>query len=607
MQRLSHIDQALVDQGFQSFGELYQWSVNQTDAFWAYTLERIGLPFQAFPDRVLERNEGGQWTWFPNGQFNAAAACLAMDSRAPALLALNEGEVHVRRLSYGALRDKVQALAQGLKEQGLEVGDPVAVLMPLNIEAVISFLAIAYAGMTAVCIAESFSKDVVHERLSASRAKLCITQNHFQRAGKKLPIYSKIAPACPCPLSVVSGAGCAPPELRPQDGHWADLQASPPEHPVEALDIHSPCTLLFSSGTTGVAKMIPWSHATTLKPASDAYYHLDLGPGDVLSMPTSLGWMMGPWSIFATLMKGASLGLYTGAVDHPSFGEFLEKAQVSVLGTVPGHVQGWERSGCLEGKDLGALRHFFSTGECSSPDAYPYLQGLCPQAPVLEYCGGTEIAGAYISSTPQHVNRLSRFTSLTLGTRAHLVAAVDQQGRGVLAKEGQVGELYLEPPILGLSEELWGAHSHEKEYFDGAPSGPEGQRLRRHGDCFRFEAGYYQHMGRADDCMNLGGVKLGCAELENVILKHPSIVACAALALPDEQGRDRLELCVQLEGEGCATALQDELQGLLKEKLNPLFKIYALHFMGAEDWPRTASGKLQRKVLRHRLLKASTV
>ena len=66
---------------------------------------------------------------------------------------------------------------------------------------------------------------------------------------------------------------------------------------------------MFSSGTTGDPKAIPWSHTTPIKCAVDGYLHHDIRTGETVTWPTNLGWMMGPWLIFASLVNRAAIGL----------------------------------------------------------------------------------------------------------------------------------------------------------------------------------------------------------------------------------------------------------------------------------------------------------
>ena len=93
-------------------------------------------------------------------------------------------------------------------------------------------------------------------------------------------------------------------------------------------------------------------------------------PRDVVAWPSSLGWMMGPWLIFAALLNRATIAVFDGAPTGRAFGEFVGAARVNMLGLVPSIVREWRRSGCMEGVDWGALRSFSSSGEvrCTSAE-----------------------------------------------------------------------------------------------------------------------------------------------------------------------------------------------------------------------------------------------
>jgi acetyl-CoA synthetase len=90
--------------------------------------------------------------------------------------------------------------------------------------------------------------------------------------------------------------------------------------------------VLFSSGTTGEPKAIPWTHSAAIKAASDGHYHHDIHPSDTVVWPTNLGWMMGPWLILATLINRATIGLYDDAPTTAGFARFIDEAGVAILG-----------------------------------------------------------------------------------------------------------------------------------------------------------------------------------------------------------------------------------------------------------------------------------
>jgi acetyl-CoA synthetase len=106
-------------------------------------------------------------------------------------------------------------------------------------------------------------------------------------------------------------------------------------------------------------------------------------------------------------------------------------------------------------------------------------------------------------------------------------------------------------------------------------------------------------MGRADDTMNLGGIKVSAREIENVIDAHDAVYESAAIAVqPEGEGADRLVVYGSLRQATDADTLHRELSHRVKGNLNPVFKIHDVVTIDA--LPRTASNKVMRRELRAR-------
>jgi acetyl-CoA synthetase len=175
------------------------------------------------------------------------------------------------------------------------------------------------------------------------------------------------------------------------------------------------------------------------------------------------------------------------------------------------------------------------------------------------------------------------------------VVVLDDEGLPVA--DGGEGELFLVPPAIGLSQELLN-RDHDSVYYTGCPAGPSGELLRRHGDQVeRLPGGYFRAQGRADDTMNLGGIKVSSLELERVIERHTAVFESAAVAVqPEGEGAERLVIFAVLSEDADVENLRRELGISLAKDLNPLFKIHDLVIVDA--LPRTASNKLMRRELR---------
>jgi acetyl-CoA synthetase len=306
--------------------------------------------------------------------------------------------------------------------------------------------------------------------------------------------------------------------------------------------------------------------------------------------------MMGPWLIFAALMNRATIALYVGAPTTRGFCEFVRDAGVTMLGLVPSIVRSWRNGDVLEGIDWPTVRVLSSTGEASDADDYRWLMERTG-APVIEYCGGTEIGGGYVTGTVMRPAIPGTFSTPALGLD---MVVLDEEGR-----ETDEGEVFLVPPSIGLSTRLLN-RDHDEVYHAGTPTGPRGETLRRHGDRIaRLPDGYYRAQGRADDTMNLGGIKVSSAEIERALNETEGVLETAAVAVPPAGGGpERLVVfAVMAEGAevGDAVALRDAFRQAVRNRINPLFKVSEVRVV--EALPRTASNKVMRRVLRDDLLR----
>lgn len=585
----SNLAWALRDRRFPDYAALHRWSVTDRAAFWEWAISRLGIRFRRQWDTVLDPASSVESPrWLPGARLNIVESCFQADGGATAVVYQRPGEA-IRRASYGDLDELSDRVARGASRLGIGPGDPVAVDLPLMLEAVAIYLGLLKSGAVPVSIADSFAPAEIATRIRIAKAKIAFTQDVLPRGGKELPLYAKVIEAR-APRTVVVGAredGLRV-KLREGDLAWSDFLAGSGR--FEAVD-RGPddfINILFSSGTTGDPKAIPWLQTTPIKCAMDAHFHHDTRPGDVLAWPTSLGWMMGPWLIFASLINRAAMALYYDAPHGEGFGRFVEDAKVTMLGVVPSLVKAWRQSDCMKGRDWSRLRLFSSTGECSNSEDYLYLMSLAGYRPVIEYCGGTEIGGGYITGSLLHPASPGTFSCPSLGLD---LVILDEDGR-----ETSNGELFLVPPSIGLSTRLLNRDHHEV-YFEGTPKGPRGEPLRRHGDQMERIGNFFRGHGRVDDTMNLGGIKVSSAEIERVAVRVPGVVEAAAIAVsPPGGGPSELVLFLVTAPGASFETLRGAIQARIREELNPLFKIHDLRVV--PSLPRTASNKVMRRELR---------
>ena len=492
-------------------------------------------------------------------------------------------------LSYSELRRLVDQFAHGLGRRGVGTGDRVAIAMPMTVEAVVAYLGTVAVGATVVSIADSFASHEIATRLGMTDPSLVVTQDRIVRSGREHAMFEKVAEAGAPPCVVVdTGAGVP---IRDGDVLWDDfLHAAGPFRPVPCAP-NGHVNILFSSGTTGEPKAIPWTHLTAIKSAMDGHFHHDIHQNDIVAWPTNLGWMLGPWLIFATLINDATMALYDDAPTGRGFIDFVRTAGVTVLGFVPSIVAAWRASGALDSAGWTEVRLLSSSGEASVPEDYAWLMQIAGGVPVIEYCGGTEIGGGYISGTVLHEAVPATFTTPVLGLDVRIL---DDENR-----PSDNGEMFVVPPSFGLSQELLG-RDHDEVYYSGVPESDV--PLRRHGDHMeRLPNGYYRALGRIDDTMNLGGVKVSSAELERVVGVINGVAEVAAVGIqPPGGGPSRLVIyaCPEPGVQADPGAWKLLMQQAIRSELNPLFKIEDV--IAVQVLPRTASAKVMRRELRAR-------
>ncbi|HVE44156.1 MAG TPA: AMP-binding protein [Gammaproteobacteria bacterium] len=583
--------------------KLHQWSTQHYEDFWQYVVDTLPIQFKTPPNNICDLSKGvTSPQWFPGAQMNIVDSCFKTDARKTAIIYLDE-QHHLCTLSYGELEKLVNQIANSLIHYGVKPKEAIAIIMPMHFYAIALYLAIIKIGAVVVSIADSFSSEEITTRLSITKTSYVFTQDFFFLNQKKYCLQEKVQAAiqaCDFPISCIvlnAHEVSQKPHSYRTTTHdtaqpllpWRDFLIEKEDFTSIACEPMSACNILFSSGTTAKPKAIVWNHTTPIRAASDAFFHQNIQPQDVLAWPTNLGWMMGPWLIFAALINHASIAVYTDTPKDCLFGNFIQQAGVTMLGVVPTLVAAWRQTACMENLDWTAIKVFSSTGECSNPADMRYLMALAGHKPIIEYCGGTEIGGAYLSSTVIQDNYASLFSTPTMGTA---ITLLDEHGRA-----SHEGEVAVVPPAIGLSTVLLNAN-HDEVYFAHMPKTENGHMLRRHGDAIKaLPHGYYMLLGRVDDTMNLGGIKISAAEIERALIGIPGIKEIAAIATQQHnQGPDQLIIFASTT----VTLNKEEIRSLMQKKisaaLNPLFKIHDVVFLA--ELPKTASQKIMRRKLR---------
>ncbi len=589
----SNIYRLMRELKMSDYQELYNWSITMPADFWGQMIAHLNISFHKTPRQVLDLSAGqAHPSWLVDGRLNIVDSCFQADGQAIAIVS-QDNDGRIITYTYQQLEKLVDQIAHSLTKMGVTTDTSIGINMTMTVEAVAVYLACIKVGAVAVTVADSFAPPEIAIRFQIADVQLVFTQDYVHRSGKQLPLYKKVVAASPKQVIVVPTKADENVFLRKEDCWWNDFLDSGFDQRFESASRlpSDYCNILFSSGTTGNPKAIPWTHSTPIKSATDAYLHHDIQVGDCLCWPTSLGWMMGPWLVFSALINRACIALYPDVATSRDFATFVQRVKVTMLGVVPSLVAQWREDDSLSSADWSAIRVFSSTGECSNPDDMFYLMAQANYKPIIEYCGGTEIGGGYITGTVVQPNIPSTFSTPALGSQFLILDEIGEKTDN--------GEIFLIPPTLGLSTELLNA-DHHAIYYKDTPNTLNKDVLRRHGDQIQcLSNGYFRANGRVDDAMNLSGIKVSANEIEAILSKLDFVRESAAIAIsPVGGGPSNLVIYLVPNSENQLPKIDmlTHIQQAIRQSLNPLFKIR--DFCLIDSLPRTASNKVMRRKLR---------
>jgi acetyl-CoA synthetase len=469
-------------------------------------------------------------------------------------------------------------------------------------EVAISVLATAKVGAVIIPLFSGYGAEAIAARLRDGEAKVLICADGFYRRGQVVPMKEtadKALANSPSVTKVIVHRRVVReiPWTHGRDQVWEVLLEDEPGHaPTHEMDPEDPLMIIYTSGTTGKPKGTLHVHGGfPVKAAQDMAHGFDVGAGDSVFWYTDIGWMMGPWLIFGTLILGATMVLYEGTPDHPAANRMwrmVEDHKVTVLGVSPTLVRSLMTHGeeVPAHHDLTSLRILGGTGEPWNPEPFQWFFKHIggSRIPVINYTGGTEISGGILCGNVITHLRPCAFAGPLPGIAADVL---DSEGKSV---RGEVGELAIRNPWPGMTRGFWGDRERYLETYWNRFEG-----VWVHGDWAYVdpEDGLWYVLGRSDDTIKVAGKRLGPAEVESVLVGHPWVAEAAAIGVPDEMKGEALVCFVILRPNRKASEeLSAELQELVATALGKPLKPKAVHFVG--DLPRTRNAKILRRVVR---------
>lgn len=523
----------------------------------------------------------GRLDWDPARRLNLAhEACdrWARERSRVALVWVGAGG-ESRTFTYFDLARLAGRLANVLRRLGIGRGDRVAALMPRVPEAYVASLAVWKLGAVFVPLFTGFGPEALRHRLASSGTRAVLTEARY-RDVLGAGLHGDV------PVVVVAGEGGRG-LMRGDLSFWAEVDRADPACATVETRAEEPCTLMFTSGTTGLPKgcVIPHAGLVGLIPFVD--HVLGLGPGDLLWATADPGWAFG---LFTTGAVPMALGhprlVYEGDFNARAWWQVAEQHQVTHLTAAPTAYRSLVAAGedVVAGRRL-AIRRGTSAGEPLNPEPIRWL---------AEH-GGFEVYDGYgltevgmVTGNPRTVPHTLKPGSMGFPLPGHEVALLDAAGREVGVEEPGTVAVRRHPWFLSCTywgmPEAWAARWQADWFVTGDTAWAD-------------RDGYLWFVGREDDVIVTSGMNVGPFEVESALGAHPSVAEAAVIGVPDARRGQHVKAYVVLRGSARGgPELAADLQASVRERIGRHAAPREIEFV--PSLPRTESGKIQRALLR---------
>ncbi len=594
----------------QKYHERYQSSIHESGIFWDNEAQKELFWHKPYTQTLVW--EAPEYRWFVEGELNITYNCLdrhVLSGRGDhtAYIFVNERDEEVR-ISFRQLLSKVQQMANFLQKRGVQQGDRVALYMPTSIEAIIVMLACARMGAIHSLVYAGLSAQALAARIEDAGAKMVFTTTSTQKSGKKHDLLSVVRGAAerlPFTLQVVVAR--RPTDHRP---HWQPneidmelFEQEPADFSPVWVESSHPLFILYTSGTTGSPKGIVHGHG-----GYSLYAHVTMR--DVFALheesihwtTADIGWITGhSYVVYGALSNGITSIIYEGSPVFPHVGrywELIERYKVQSFYTSPTALRLLMREGDapLEKYDLSSLQILGSVGEPINPAAWEWYSRVVGKGrlPIVDTWWQTETGGHMVVTLPGMPQKAGTAGWPYYGVELILL---DEQNQ-IVTEPNTIGQVFLGQPWPGALLDCWNNHERFLQYWQII----NGRTLFATGDMAQWdEQGRMTFLGRADDVVNVAGMRVGTAEVESALVSHDAVVEAAVIAVPDElRGEAIVAFVVLAYNETFSPALELSLKRWVKDAIGYIAVPSVIQ--SRASLPKTRSGKIVRRLLKAQYL-----
>jgi acetyl-CoA synthetase len=519
--------------------------------------------------------------WDIPAQFNIASACCdrhADGSGRLALIYLDE-DGKAQRTSFDDMRAHSSRFANVLKADGLARGDRVAVFLSQSLELPVAHLAAFRAGLISVPLFSLFGEDALQFRLQNSGAKAVVTDEvgweKLSRIRDRLPELKHIYLTC---CTAFDGA----------KSFWSVCEAASDRFPTVATAADDPAIIIYTSGTTGNPKGALHAHRVLLGhlPNIEMTHDFFPRPDDVMWTPADWAWIGGLFdALFAAWYFGVPvLGHRAKKFEPQAAMELMAEYAVRNVFLPPTALK-LLRQADVKHPDV-RLRSIFTGGESLGAELLDWVRSTFG-IEAHEAYGQTECNLAVGNNAKLFPIRPGSMGKATPGFDVRII---DPAGKEL--PRGERGIIGVRQPNPVTMIEYWRNPEATANKFAGG--------FLLTGDLGRQDDdGYFWYLSREDDVITSAGYRIGPSEIEDTLLKHPSVALAAVVGVPDPIRTEAVKAWIVLRpGFAPSDELAREIQNFVKVKLAA--HEYPRHVAFTDSLPMTATGKVLRRELRAR-------
>ena len=597
------------------YNDLMRWAKEDYEGFWGHWADEK-IDWFAPYDKVLDESDAPFYKWFTGGKLNVSYQCIDrhLESRKNKAAIIFEGDRGDKQIiTYLELYRNVNRFANLLKNRfGVKKGDRVVLYMPMIPEAAYAMLACARIGAIHSVVFGGFSAEALRERIIDAEAKVVITADGAFRKDKpymlKPVVDTALEEGCECVEKVlivqrnnedivwIEGRDYSYNELIGQESDVCE---------PEPMDSEDPLFLLYTSGSTGKPKGVQHSQAGYILWAQMTMeWVFDVKENDTYWCTADIGWITGhTYIVYGPLAMGATTVMFEGVPTYPDAGrawKMVEEYKINQFYTAPTAIRVLHKMGEKEPEkyDLGSLKVLGTVGEPIDPPAWKWYYekiggGRCA---IVDTWWQTETGGHMISPLPGATPIKPACATFPLpGIMAEVI-----ERDGTPTAPGEQGLLCITKPWPSMIRTIWGdPERFKKSYFGDAKK--DGKPVYFSGDgAIVDEEGYITITGRVDDVINVSGHRMGTAEVEAAIKKHPHVAEVAVVGKPDPIKGESIFAYIVLKNAddnfGEEAELAKEINEVIAKEIGNIAKCDTIKVV--PGLPKTRSGKVMRRILR---------